>query len=298
MPIDYECSRLALKIREILERGVELDPPALHFIDSTFFNPTTEQLDTLLKTDGRSERDILLEFLVSPDESFQLQLEGLLAAHPVEKENEEKVAGLLDRPPPTLVLRFSDGRGVLRVELNPLLVRRLLSHLNLSWRPPSALAAMFDTVANLEARNRLRIRFRNCRVDWSPSKVTFIAALLETVGLGGPHDLECIDFALEFLADIGHGADVSQALDHRKRMLVRALHQSRRQSELLEKSNLESLVSCGVRVIHVDETAARLQLAHIDRISLAVYGRVHQVPWADVVEFDSGEAFDGGKHFF
>jgi hypothetical protein len=298
MPIQFECSRLALKIREILERGVELDPPALHFIDSTFFNPTTEKLDALLKTDGRSERDILLEFLVSPDESFQLQLEGLLAAHPVEKESEEKVAGLLDSPPPTMVLRFSDGRGVLRVELTPSLVRRLLSHLKLAWRPPPGLASMLDTVANLEDRNRLRIRLRNCRVDWSPAKVAFMTKLLETGGIGSPHDLECIDFALEFLADIGHGVDVSQALDRRKRLLVRALQQSRRQSELLEKSNLESLVSCGVRLIHVDEAAACLQLAHIDRISLAVYGRVHQVPWADVVEIDSGEAFDRGRHFF
>jgi hypothetical protein len=125
-----------------------------------------------------------------------------------------------------------------------------------------------------------------------------MAALLQTADSASPDDLAPIDFALEFLADIRHDADVSQALEHRKRMLVRALQQGRRQDELLEKANVETLLSRGVRFIHIDEAAARLQVAHIDRISLAVYGRVHPVPWADVVEVDAGDPFDGGSHFF
>jgi len=297
-PLDAECRRLASKIQEILHRGTELDPSALHFIDSTFFNPTVKQLDVLLKAADSTDGDILREFLISPDESLQLELEDLLAAHPLEKREEERVARLLDRSHPAMVLNFPDGRGSLRVELTPPLVRRLLSHLKLAWQPPLSLAAALRAAEAAEEHLRLRVRLRNCRVVWSPETADFMTALLKTVGLSCRQDWECIDFALEFLADIDQDADVSEALDRRKRLLARALQQSRRQKELLEKSNVESLMSCGVRFPHIDEAAVRRQIAHIDRISLAVYGRILELPWADVVEFDTGDASGEGGPVF
>jgi hypothetical protein len=297
MSIKPEVRRLEATIRDLLAGGSKLNPAAQHYIDSTFSNPTVEQLDLILKNEGLADGDSLLELLIAPDETFQLELERTLSAHPLAEEDAEQLAALLDDPATAMVLSFPDGRGPMRIDLTPTLVRCFLSHLKLTWRPHPTLAVALEAAGSTEQGGRLRIRLRNCRVDWSEEKASFMGRLLQSAASGNDCDMGWIDFALEFLSDTPAGADISRALEHRKRMLVKALHQSRRQRELLESANIESLVSRGLRLAHIDEIASRLQVAHIDRISLAVYGRTWPVPEADEVVCDAGNAFDLTRRF-
>ena len=53
MDSEEKCHRLADEIRKILGNGVTLSSEVIHYIDSTFSNPTTTELQTILQDDSR-----------------------------------------------------------------------------------------------------------------------------------------------------------------------------------------------------------------------------------------------------
>jgi len=70
-----KCDVLADEIKKILGQGIDLNDDVVHYIDSTFSNPTVEELQTILADDSNCEKDSLMELLFFPDESMQVQLE-------------------------------------------------------------------------------------------------------------------------------------------------------------------------------------------------------------------------------
>ncbi|MGD1971889.1 MAG: hypothetical protein PVF24_09765, partial [Desulfobacterales bacterium] len=80
--------QIADKIIEFLQRGLAINADTQHYIDSTFSNPSIEALDKLLQDESSCETDSLMELLFYPDESVQLQLEGLLEDAQLRPEDE------------------------------------------------------------------------------------------------------------------------------------------------------------------------------------------------------------------
>jgi hypothetical protein len=126
--MEDDCARVASRIRDMLARGVTLGPEVLHFIDSTCFNPTAAELAAVAADESASERDPLLELLFAPDEAFQVELEETLAGR---RLDEERVAGLLCRPPLQVRFRFPDAREALVLEMTPPLARHFVSQLRI-----------------------------------------------------------------------------------------------------------------------------------------------------------------------
>ena len=68
-------------------------------------------------------------------------------------------------------------------------------------------------------------------------------------------------------------SDMYQALMAKKRFYLRSLQRAKKLDMQLQKSNLETLLSQGKRIILVDKADARKKLSIIDRISRAVFGK-------------------------
>ena len=67
-----------MKFEKFWEMSITLGSQLIHYIDSTFSNPTTVELQSILQDDSNCEKDSLMELLLFPDETIQLQLEALL----------------------------------------------------------------------------------------------------------------------------------------------------------------------------------------------------------------------------
>jgi hypothetical protein len=279
----------ARRIRDILERGTDLSPEVMRFIDITFSGPSADELNAILGDESNSERDSLLELLFSPDESFQLEIEELLLLPATGDIDPNQVADLLCRPVLRAGFRMPDGRGWLRVEMTPALARRFVHLLRMNRHIPGSVAAAID--ARLAGRQRLRLRalIRSARFDLHPPHMEFLGTLIERLELEDEGGWECFAFALELLADIG-AADIDQALMARKKLLLKALTLARRQREHLASANFETLVSRGQRLTWVDEAASRRDITCIDRICLAAFGRIAHVEPSgpeDALEFST-----------
>jgi hypothetical protein len=265
---------IALRIRVILARSADVSPGVVRFIDSTFSDPSADELADILGAENDSERDSLLELLFTPDESVQLELEHLLATKASLGLNEDRVVELLCRPAPSVGFRLPEKRGAVKVAMTPLLARRFVHQLNLNRLIPEPLAAAIE--ARLAGRDRLRLRvqLRNARFDFVPFKTDFICRLIEHLSFEDENAWESFAFALDLLAGTAPAADIGDTLMERKKLLVKALQHSRQLREQLATSNIETLLSRGQRLTWVDEAAVRRQLECVDRICLAAFGRI------------------------
>ena len=269
--MENDCARVASRIRDMLARGVTLGPEVLHFIDSTCFNPTAAELAAVAADESASERDPLLEVLFAPDEAFQVELEETLAGR---RLDEERVAGLLCRPPLQVRFRFPDARDALGLEMTPPLARHFVSQLRIVSPILADLSQALESAADAGERQRARVLIRNARVRLTPETVAFLRDCLTQVGLRDGQAWECLSCALDVLSDGQHPADLFQTLADRKRWLVKALTRGRKQGELLGQANIETLMSQGARLTVIDEADTRRRIGCIDRICAAVFGRL------------------------
>lgn len=265
---------IARRIRDILERGIDLSPGVMRFIDTTFPDPSADELTALLADESNSDRDSLLELLFSPDESIHVDLEELLLRPAAGDIDPDQVTELLCRPALWAGFRLPDGRGWLRACMTPPLARRFVHQLRIDRQIPGPIAAAIDARSAGRQRLRLRVLVRGARLDVLPSQMGFLCTLIERLGLEDEAGWECFAFALELLAEIGHAADICAALADRKKLLIKALNHSRRQRDHLAGANIEILMSRGERLTSVDEAACRRQLTGIDRLCLAAFGRI------------------------
>ncbi|MBW2706717.1 MAG: hypothetical protein JRD84_10465, partial [Deltaproteobacteria bacterium] len=105
---------LADEIKKIIGKGIDLNEDVVHYIDSTFSNPTIEELQTILGDDANCEKDSLMDLLFFPDESMQIQLEETLERYRPENEDRNNILTSLCRDPLQVTFHFEDDRGRLK----------------------------------------------------------------------------------------------------------------------------------------------------------------------------------------
>ena len=283
-------SVIAHRIKDILAAGMDLSPAAMRFIDSTFAEPLAVELAAILNAESDSERDSLIELLLSPDEAVQLELEELLnESAPFEMDSEAMVA-ILSCPTLSVEFRLPENRGAIHLAMTPDHIRRFLHPLHMDRSIPMPIAAAVEARLNPRDRLRLRVLLRGARFDFNPSVNDFLSRLIERLDWEDSNSWESFDFALELLAGIEPAADISRTLAEWKLLLLKGLDHAQRQREWLEAANIETLLSRGQRLTYVDEAAVHRHLVCIDRICLAAFGRiVHLDPGAP----DEALAFNG-----
>jgi hypothetical protein len=265
--------QVAEKIIDILRSGLTLNADTLHYIDSTFSNPSIGELAELLQDESSCETDSLLELLFFPDESVQLQLEDLLEDIQFQKQDQQKIQEIVCRKPFQTRIRFPDKRGTLSMAVTPLNVTQFIAHLNLlRCLNPKLTAAINDHVP-VPLQARCKVKLRNTRPITSQSKILFLQAFFEKLQGGSDGFFDELDFILSFLDECKDEPDMLQALMARKKFYFQSLQKAKNLDIQLTKHNVETLLLKGKRVSYVDKADARKKIQMIDRISLAIFGK-------------------------
>jgi len=266
-----KCELLAAKIRAILNRGMILDDDVIHYIDSTFSNPTVGQLESILNDDTDCERDSLMDLLFFPDESMQLQLEQVLETLQLERREEPRVLACLCKTPLDVPLRFADQRGTLRVRLPESFAARLLSRLRIGKTMDSRLLA---AISNFGAQaDRLKVRIRNARFAPTARRIEILHSFFEKIDPAGSDATACLDFLLDFLEEFDEHKDPCRALADKKKFYFLNLQKAARLAHQLQHTNMETFLLQGKRVMLIDAADARRKMKIIDRISRALFGK-------------------------
>jgi len=277
MNTEDKCNQLADKIRIILGNGITLGDDVAHYIDSTFSNPTIEELQAILQDDSNCEKDSLMELLFFPDETMQLELEEMLESFRLGKPDEDKVSDALCRESLQVLMRLPENRGTIDLVLPHEVAPGFIARLHIAKHLDAKLREVINKRAAEDAANDYKVKIRNSRFLPDEKKIHFLCEFFEKLKTQS-HDFNvCLDFALSFLDELKQDQDLYPALMAKKRFYLRSLQKAKKLETQLEKSNLETLLSQGKRVILVDKADARRKMLIIDRISRAIFGKTEYI---------------------
>ena len=294
MENEKKCELLADEIKSIISEGIVLSEDVVHYIDSTFSNPTINELQAILDDDSNCEGDTLMELLFFPDESIQVRLEEMLEQCRPQKEDEDKIITYLCQDPLQVTFHFEDDRGALKLPIPEDVIRQFLVRLRISKHLEASLIESIHNYGDLQNTNRFKVKIRNSRFSSSESKIEFLGRFFDKIGSRSNDIFECLNFILEFLDEIKKEVDVYQALIAKKKFYFIGLQKAKKMDARIEKHNIETLLAQGERVAMIDQVDARKKMQIIDRISRAVFGKTEyfEPPVSDERQFEIGSPED------
>jgi hypothetical protein len=264
---------LADRIIEILDKGIALSDDVLHYIDSTFFNPSIKELQAILQDDSNCEKDSLIELLFFPDESMQIQLEKVLEEHNFLKKDEEGISNYLCRKPLRVYFHLPGNRGSLHIEISNAYARQLIKRLHISKQLNRQIVSAIDNHARAKLKKQFKVKLRNSRLIPTDNKIAFLSGFFEKFNIESSDVFEHLDFVLSFLEEIKEDNDIFKALMVKKKFYLRHLKRTEKFEDQLQRTNMETLMLQGKRAVFIDKNEARKMMVIIDRISQAVFGK-------------------------
>jgi len=268
-----KCELLANEILKILGSGLNLSSDVVHYIDSTFSNPSKEELQAILQDDSNCEKDPLIELLFFPDESMQIQLENVLEEHNFLKKDEEKISNYLCRKPPRVYFHLPGNRGSLHLELSNATARQFIKRLHISRQLDRRVVAAIDNHARAKLKKQFKVKLRNSRLIPTDNKIAFLSGFFEKFNIESSDVFEHLDFVLSFLEELKEDTDIFKALMAKKRFYLKHLKRTEKFEDQLQRTNMETLMLQGKRAVFIDKNEARKIMVIIDRISQAVFGK-------------------------
>lgn len=293
MDSERKCDKLAGEIRNILSGGITLGDDVIHYIDSTFSNPTAAELETILQDDFNCEKDSLMELLLFPDEAMQLQLEMLLECLQFTAEEEKSAPDYLLREQLPVTIRFPKSRGTLDLVVAADVACRFISRLNISKHLHPELLEALERYENEPVSKRIKVKIRNSRFSPTHEKIKFLCLFFERFDSRDYDIFECLDFALGFLEELEQVDDIYRALMAKKKFHFINLQKAKQLEMQLQKHNVETLLAQGKRVVLIDQKDAHRKMRVIDRISRAIFGKTEYFedlqPAGNSIEFGPDE---------
>ena len=180
MDSEKKCNQLANEIRKILGNGITLGSDVVHYIDSTFSNPTIEELQAILHDDSNCEKDSLMELLFFPDETMQLGLEEMLENLQLGKQDENHVRDALCRESLLVNMRLPDGRGSLSLNLPHEVAAGFIARLHISRHLHEKLRENINKYAAENTRFGYKVKIRNSRFSPAEKNINFLCNFFET----------------------------------------------------------------------------------------------------------------------
>lgn len=273
MELDDNCGLLAGELQKVLCGGITLSSEVVHYIDSTFSNPTAPELQSILHDDSNCEKDSLIELLLFPDETMQLQLEALLERLRFQDTDEKAVLDDFLQEPVQVAICFPGDRGSLHLTVTEEAACQIITRLNISKHLNPELLKALNHYEDENISNRIKVKIRNSRFSPTDENIKFLCLFFEKFDSQDNDIFECLEFALSFLDEPTQDNDIYRTLMAKKKFYFRSLQKAKQLEILLQKHNLETLMAQGKRVVLIDQRDAQKKMRIIDRICRAVFGK-------------------------
>jgi len=264
---------VADKIEEVFQNGFVIGGKILHYIDSTFSNPSATEIEKILTGESDFENETLLKLILSPDESIQILLEEFLEEADIREEDVGRITGYLSAREIQSKIIFPDDRGTIKIPVPPVVLSEFVDHLNMHRKLHGKLAEAVKFIGCGRSRTLAKVKIRNARKEFAGKRLEFLCLFFEKMGSEEESMFnECLESAIGILA-ADERSDIYQALSSKKGACFHSLLCAERFEEQLQKNNIETLLLQGVRPVSVDKDATMRNMEIIDRICLAVFGK-------------------------
>ena len=268
-----KCQKFALALQAIFEEGLHVNQDSRDFIFSTISISDIRELQTLITDPSSCESDSLIELIFFPDESIQRRLEDRLQSEMFQQKDQQTILKhVLSCRGKTLV-RFDGLEPVLEIMTPENGARAFLARLNITRHPDPDLIRVINQTAGKTQGEKYSVWLRNMVRELCEQEINFLKNLF--LKMDARHDRfhEYLNFSLRFLETSPKNADLYQSLQQHKQRCLLHIQQSDRFEAYRRNHNIETLMSHGIRIPHMDKQTLLVQVSLVDDISLALFNR-------------------------
>lgn len=269
------------KLRELLSRGMRLDPTAQRVVEQTLAVANPAELAAGLADCFDAEAWSMRDLVLFPDLELALSLEGwLVDQEALGRCADNAVArsaarGLVGAPARLLPVSGPAFELVLDQEE----ANRFVVLLRLDKALPAPIREALDCCPALPRNDQILLEARMlCKkvlAKWTPERTAFVRALILGC-LGNPDGaaskLELpalLDWTLNFLATVQEDEDAVTALIKRREQLMRQLGMAQEMERLRTLHNFEIRRMLGIVELSVDMAALRSETELLDKVAAA-----------------------------
>lgn len=261
-------------VEELFKKGVYLSGEMVHHLDSAFGIDGPEAFLQALSPPLDAEAESICEMVLFPDEAQQAALEPVFEEVLIESEPEK--AALAD----SLAIKglktavYFPGAGYpVEIEIPGSAMTRFITRLRPERRIDRRVArAIRENVHSQSTATALKVKLRNARFAFEENRVSSICHFLSSIDAGEPDFMDLFMLLCRICETMDANKDLYTALMKAKRQCAEMIRLAGKSKAALQKEPVEALMMRGVTIAAIDEEAVRRQIAHIDRIAMALFG--------------------------
>ncbi len=276
---------LGKKISELIQNGILITDEVMHYIDSTFSNPSVQELRRILSDPSNCEADTVFELIFYPDLPLQEKIEPILTSGNYNEKDIEPAVRYLSQKKITVPVTFPDQRGTLSLQPTDSIIRQLLVRLNITQQlDPRLSEALSRYVTDTTENLRIRVMLRNCRTKFSDSICDFLCACFKKMYAASPLFWSVFRFLLNFLDYADPKADIYSCLMEEKKAVLQSIDHAEKSEQALKHNSVEALMLKGMTILSINIADARQRIVLIDHICISIFGKTELYGIMDPIE--------------
>jgi len=276
---------LGKKILELLQCGITISDDVMHYIDSTFSNPSHADFTRILSDPSNCETETVFELIFYPDLQIQEKLESILKTNYYDTNDVESAISYLSQKKMTVPVAFPDQRGTLSVLLPDSTIRQFMVRLNITRQIDARFVETLSRfVAEPSENLRLRVLWRNCRNEFSDPACAFLCTCIEKMYGASPYFRDAFTFLLNFFEYTDPEQDIYSSLMREKKTILHSIDQAEKNEQTLKNNSIEALMLKGVSILSINIADAREKIVLIDHICISIFGKTEFYGHADQIE--------------
>lgn len=268
---------LVKKITAVLEEGIVITGEVAHFIETTFGRLNADSLARILSDPENAEAESLVELLLYPDETLQVQIEKLLEKNEYSDSDIDKVIAGLGPHPMPVSLRLpgakEDDAWEFIIHAPVSAIATLIERLNITRRiEPRMANILARRLADQSEIQKARVKLRNARFAFTETATGFLCELIEKTYQNPALFRQVFIFIIDFLDETNQRTDIYSALMDKKRSLHNMIRQATTIKKALRENPPEVLMMKGNPILSINIDDARRLMDLIDRICVLMFG--------------------------
>jgi len=265
---------LGHKISELIQKGITISDDVMHYIDSTFSNPSLTEFARILSDPSNCDTEPVFELIFYPDLPMQEKIESILITKTYTKTDIESAIGYLAQKQIPVPVVFPDQRGTLSILLTDAIIRQFIIRLNLTKQIDARLVETVSRcIADKSENLRIRVMLRNCRTNFPDPVIVFLCTYIKKMYPASAYFWTGLIFLLNFFDYTDSATDMYASLMREKKMLLHSIEQAEKSEQALANNSVESLILKGINILSIDITDARKKIVLIDHICISIFGK-------------------------
>ena len=277
MNSDKDFNTIVEKIRTLINLGFTLTPSDIHFLESSFAVSGPDELTELMQ-DENSDIDIILELIISPDETTQAELESCLQKICFSENDTRIITAVTTNNTLPSEIRFPDSDGRVSIEVPRNIIHRFITKLRVANNPPEILARASDGLAEI---NRLKslVKLRNSSIVFNAPANDFFSDFFCYEKSFQIDFLNLLVFAISVIEEIRpdnycNTSEIMQLFIAKKHFYEKTLDTLAQVEKKLETSAVETMMMQGTRMPPVSKQEVLSKIKMTEELLAVLFGYI------------------------